>query len=133
MKQATVFAILLVAIGWSICSTKAFIPSKIFTGSSIFLYVFRKYPHIPVVTHWDMTRNAVLEVAAEVLKDNPNPSDRALSVSLLYHQVLTKGISSLPIMAAVMTTGYLERKNLSMQSRLCGRQLLMLIFHQKKP
>ena len=38
-------------------------------------HIFHERLRLPLVTHWDMIRNAILEVAAEVLKDNPNPSD----------------------------------------------------------
>ena len=38
-------------------------------------HIFHERLRLSLVTHWDMIRNAILEVAAEVLKDNPNPSD----------------------------------------------------------
>ena len=66
---------LLIAIGWSICSTEAFIPTKFYRSGSILLHIIHERLRLPLVTHWDMIRNAILEVAAEVLKDNPNPSD----------------------------------------------------------
>jgi hypothetical protein len=77
MKKVTIFAILvIVTIGWSIYPTEGFIPTQFFARGSKLIHFFTRRQFKSVVTHRDMTRNAILEVAAEVLRDNPNPSDR---------------------------------------------------------
>ena len=64
-----VCAMLLVAM---LYPTEGFIPNKLLMVGSKILSGSSE----DAVTHEDMTRNAHLEVAAEVLRDNPNPSDR---------------------------------------------------------
>ena len=71
MKKIKIFITLVLAIGWSICPTEGFIPNEILAFGSKALSLSTK----DAVTHPEMTRNAILEVAAEVLRDNPNPSD----------------------------------------------------------
>ena len=64
----TVFAALLMAI---LCPAEGFIPNRfVMMGTKALSFSFED-----AITHEDMTRNAHLEVAAEVLRDNPNPSD----------------------------------------------------------
>ena len=77
MKKAniTMFAALLLAIGWSICPVEGFIPTTFFAGGSKLIHLLTRRQLKSVVTHRDMTRNALLEVAAEVLRDNPNSRD----------------------------------------------------------
>ena len=65
----TVFAALLIAI---LCPTEGFIPNRlVMKGTKALSFTLED-----AITHEDMTRTALLEVAAEVLRDNPNPSDR---------------------------------------------------------
>ena len=62
---------LLLAIGWSICPIEAFIPTRLLAlGSKVMSFSSKD-----AIIHPEMTRNALLEVAVEVLKDNPNPRD----------------------------------------------------------
>ena len=64
-----VFATLLVAM---LYPTEGFIPNQfVMLGTKLLSGSLEN-----AVTHEDMTRNAHLEVAAELLRDNPNPSDR---------------------------------------------------------
>ena len=76
MKKVAIFATLLIAIiGWSICPIEGFIPTKFFARGSKLIHLSTRLKFKNVITHRDMTRNALLEVADEVLRDNPNPSD----------------------------------------------------------
>ena len=62
---------LLLAMGWSICPTEGFIPNKALATIAKILSLSKK----SCLTHQDMSRRAILEVATEVLRDNPNPND----------------------------------------------------------
>jgi hypothetical protein len=65
----TVFVILLIAL---LGPAEGFIPDSLaWFGEGFLTSSFKD-----VTTHEDMTKIAHLEVAAEVLRDNPNPSDR---------------------------------------------------------
>ena len=66
------FATLLIAIGWSIHPTEGFIPNGFLAfGAKVFSHDLSTKS---CLTHQDMSRSAILEVATEVLKDTPNPS-----------------------------------------------------------
>ena len=74
----TIVALVLVStliLGYQIAPSTEFVPNKI---AEIALRVL-SFSLEDAITHEDMTRNALLEVAAEVLRDNPNPSDRQRS------------------------------------------------------
>ena len=60
---------LFVAVGWNlVCPTEGFLPNKIIEmGARALSFSFED-----AVNHQEMTRNAHLQVAAEVLRDNPN-------------------------------------------------------------
>ena len=65
------FTTLLVAIGGCICPADGFIPNS-------FLVQLAKAASGSTescLTHQDMSRSAILQVATEVLRDNPNPND----------------------------------------------------------
>ena len=71
-----VFMALLIAI---LGPAEGFIPNTlVMTGTKALSFSFED-----AITHEDMTRTAHLEVAAEVLLDNPNPSDRQGSTQRL--------------------------------------------------
>jgi hypothetical protein len=65
------FATLFLAIGWNICPIEGFIPNKFLAGLAKILSFSRK----SCLTHQDMSRSAILEVATEVLRETPNPND----------------------------------------------------------
>ena len=60
-----------VILGYQIAPSTGFIPTKLLEIAARAL----SFSFEDAITHEDMTRNAILEVAAEVLRDNPNPSD----------------------------------------------------------
>ena len=62
----------LVILGYQIAPSTGFIPTKLLEIAARAL----SFSFEDAITHEDMTRNAILEVATEVLRDNPNPSDR---------------------------------------------------------
>ena len=71
MKKVVIFVqILLLAIGWNICPIEGFIPNDLLA----FAAKAASFSTKDVLTHQDMTRNALLDVATEVLRDNPNPN-----------------------------------------------------------
>ena len=71
MERAILFTTLFVAIvGWSIRPIEGFIPNKALALAAKFVSLSSK----GCLTHQDMTRSAILEVATEVLGDNPNPN-----------------------------------------------------------
>ena len=68
---AMVFMLILI-LGYQIAPSAGFIPNKqLEIAAKIISFSFKD-----AITHEEMTRNAHLEVAAELLRDNPNPSDR---------------------------------------------------------
>ena len=73
-----VTAILLLIFWGAVCPSLAFFPNKLlaWTVNSLELSLDS------VSTHKDMTRNAILEVAAGVLRSNPNPSNSASSAQI---------------------------------------------------
>ena len=71
MKILVVVAFV-VMLGFQIAPSTGFIPTK---WSEIAARAL-SFSFEDAITHEDMTRNAILEVASEVLRDNPNPSDR---------------------------------------------------------
>ena len=82
MKTATVFALLL-AIGWSICPVQGFIPNKLLKVCGRLVNGHGQRHHCEgMMTHRQMTRNAILEVAAKVLRANTNPRDSQSSQRL---------------------------------------------------
>ena len=75
MTMKTTVAIVLVSmlmLGYQIAPLSGFIPTKVLEIASKALSLSFE----DAITHEEMTRNALLEVAAEVLRDNPNPSDQ---------------------------------------------------------
>ena len=82
MKIATVFTTLLLAIGWSICPIVGFIPSSMLSYSGQAVNGWAPKSSEAIVTHQQMTRNAIYQVAAEFLRANPNPSDSQSSKRL---------------------------------------------------
>ena len=73
MKIATVFTTLLLAIGWSICPTVGFIPSSQLARYGQVVNGWAPESSEAIVTHQQITRNAIYQVAAEFLRANPNP------------------------------------------------------------
>jgi hypothetical protein len=76
MKKVATFVTLILAIGWSICPAEGFIPLKSLALVARGLSFSTKN----AIVHPEMTRNAILKVAAELLRDNPNPNDRQGSI-----------------------------------------------------
>ena len=67
------FATLLIAIGWSIHPTEGFIPNDFLALAA--KVMSPEHSSKSCLTHQDMSRSAILEVATEILKDTPNPND----------------------------------------------------------
>ena len=67
---ALVFVSMLI-LGYQTAPSAAFIPTKLLEIAARAL----SFSFEDAITHEDMTRSAILDVAAEVLRDNPNPSD----------------------------------------------------------
>ena len=64
--------VLMLTLDYQIAPSTGFIPNKLFEiGTRALSFSFED-----AINHEEMTRTAHLEVAAEVLKDNPNSSDR---------------------------------------------------------
>ena len=64
--------VLMLTLGYQIAPSTGFIPNKLFEiGTRALSFSFED-----AINHEEMTMSAHLEVAAEVLRDNPNPSDR---------------------------------------------------------
>ena len=68
---AIVKFVLMLMLGYQIAPSTGFIPTKVLEIASKVL----SFSLEDAITHEEMTRSALLEVAAEVLWDNPNPSD----------------------------------------------------------
>ena len=104
MKKVTVAAILFLAIGWSISPTNAFVPTGFLRLCTKAVGCFRDklVGDVDMITHQDMTKRAILQVADDVLKANPNPRDRKALRGSLLSQASTKQVWSLPTMAAMM-------------------------------
>ena len=85
MKKAIAFATLLLAIGWSISPTDGFIPNGFLQICAKGVSCFRNQMETDeeMITHEDMTKKAILEVAAQVLQTNTNPRDGQSSQRLL--------------------------------------------------
>ena len=67
----TIAFVLTLTLGYQIAPSTGFIPNKLFEiGARALSFSFED-----AINHEEMTRSAHLEVAAEVLRDNPNPSD----------------------------------------------------------
>ena len=76
MKKIAIFVALILSIGWSIHPVEGFIPLKSLAIGARALSFSTKN----AIIHPEMTRNAILEVAAELLRDNPNPNDHQGSI-----------------------------------------------------
>ena len=74
---AVVFVLMLM-LGYQVAPSAGFIPTKLLEIASKTL----SFSLEDAITHEEMTRNALLEVAAEVLTDNPNPNDAQSSQRL---------------------------------------------------
>jgi hypothetical protein len=72
MMMKTLLFVLTLTLGYQIAPSTGFIPNKLVETAARAL----SFSLEDAITHEDMTRSAHLEVAAEVLRDNPNPSDR---------------------------------------------------------
>ena len=71
MESTILFTTLLIAvIGWSICPVEGFIPNK----ALAIVARLTSLSSEDCLTHQDMSRSAILEVATEILGDNPNPN-----------------------------------------------------------
>ena len=84
MKKATVAAMLFLAIGWSVSPTNAFVPNGFLRVCTKAVGCFRDkmVNDKDMITHMDMTKMAILQIADEVLKANTNPRDRQSSQRL---------------------------------------------------
>ena len=84
MKKVTVAAILFLAIGWNISPTNAFVPNGYLRVCTKAVGCFREklVSDVDMVTHEDMTKRAILHVASDVLRANPNPRDSQSSQRL---------------------------------------------------
>ena len=71
MMLGMIFIATLLVLDCQIAPSAAFIPNKIYEIAAKALSLSLK----DAITHEDMTRSALLKVAAEVLRDNPLPSD----------------------------------------------------------
>ena len=71
MKKIAIFVTLILAIVWSIHPVEGFIPLKSLALGARAL----NFSAENAIIHPEMTRNAILEVAAELLRDNPNSND----------------------------------------------------------
>ena len=75
---------LFLAIGWSVSPTNAFVPTGFLRMCTKAVGCFRKkiVSDVDMITHQDMTKRAILQVADDVLRANPNPSDSQSSQRL---------------------------------------------------
>lgn len=72
MKKMVALAfVLMLTLGYQTAPSAGFIPTKLLEIAARAL----SFSFEDAITHEDMTRSAILDVAAEVLRDNPNPSD----------------------------------------------------------
>ena len=82
MKIATIFTTILLAVGWSICPTVGFVPGSFLAFCGPLVNGMASKSCETIVTHQQMTKNAIYQVADEVLRANPNPRDRLSSQRL---------------------------------------------------
>ena len=66
-----IFLATLLLLGCQLAPSKAFIPNKLYAIAAKVISLSLE----DAITHEEMTRSALLQVAAEVLRDNPLPSD----------------------------------------------------------
>ena len=84
IKKVSVAAMLFLAIGWSVSPTNAFVPTGFLRMCTKAVGCFRDKleSDVDMITHQDMTKRAILKVADDVLRANPNPSDSQSSQRL---------------------------------------------------